>query len=108
MAVVTIPLSLPTQRKDGTALTPAEIARLDIEFSTDNGQTFTNVGHAAANQTSFSVSDLSVGSYLARGFATDTQTPPLTSDPSPSVSFTVAAPALAAPNPPTLGAPVVS
>jgi len=108
MAVVTIPLTVPTTRKDGTALKPEEIARIDIEFSTDNGQTYTNVGHAAANQTSFQVSDLSVGSYLARGFATDTQTPPLTSDPSSPVSFSVAPPVLAAPSPPVLGTPVVS
>lgn len=108
MASVSIPITAPTQRKDGTALAVTDIARLDVEFSTDNGQTFTNVGHAAANQTSFEVDDLSPGTYLARSTATDLQTPPLTSDFSNVVSFVIPAPELAAPNPPTLGTPVVS
>ena len=108
MANVSIPITAPTQRKDGTALALTEIARMDVEFSVDNGQTFTNVGHAAANQSSFDATDLSPGSYLARSSATDTQTPPLTSDFSNVVSFVIPAPALAAPNPPTLGTPVVS
>lgn len=108
MTTVTIPITAPTTRADGTALTQAEIARMDVEFSVDNGVTFTNVGHAAANQTSFVATDLSPGSYLARATATDTQTPPLTSIPSTVVSFVIPVPALAAPNPPVLGTPVVS
>lgn len=108
MATVTIPITAPTARADGTTLSQAEIARMDVDFSIDNGVTFTNVGHAAANQTSFVATDLSPGSYLARATATDTQTPPLTSIDSAVVSFVVAAPALAAPNAPGLGTPVVS
>jgi hypothetical protein len=108
MSTVTIPITAPTTRSDGTALDPSEIARMDVELSDDNGLTFTNVGHAAADQTEFEIDNLSPGNYLAKATCTDTQTPPLTSEDSAPVSFQVAAPPLAAPDPPTLGAPVVS
>ena len=108
MSTVTIPITAPTTRTDGTALDPSEISRMDVELSDDNGLTFTNVGHAAADQTEFVIDNLDPGNYLARATATDTQDPPLTSEDSSPVSFQVAAPPLAAPNPPTLGAPVVS
>lgn len=108
MADVSIPFTLPTQRKDGTAIAQGEIAQVDFALSSDNGQTYTPVGHAAANQTSFTLQSLDAGSYLVRSTVTDTQTPPLTSDFSAVVGFQIAAPALAAPNPPVLGTPVVS
>jgi hypothetical protein len=108
MADVTIPVTAPTTRKDGSALAATDIAQMDFELSSDNGATYTNVGHAAANQTEFKLQALDPGSYLVRATATDTQNPPLTSDFSPVVAFQIAAPALAAPNPPTLGTPVVS
>jgi hypothetical protein len=108
MSDVTIPVTAPTTRKDGTLLAAAEIAQMDFELSSDNGATYTNVGHAAANQTEFRLQALDPGSYLVRATATDTQNPPLTSDFSPVVGFQIAAPALAAPSAPTLGTPVVS
>jgi len=108
MADVTIPVTAPTSRKDGSALAPTDIAQMDFELSSDNGTTYTNVGHAAANQTSFVLQGLDPGSYLVRATATDTQNPPLTSDFSPVVGFQIAPPQLAAPNAPILGTPVVS
>lgn len=110
MSDVSIPVTAPTTRKDGTALMAAEIARLDFELSSDNGLTYTNVGHAAAGQTSFVLQGVDPGNYLVRSTATDTQTPPLTSDFSPVVAFQIAPPVvvLAAPSPPTLGTPVVT
>lgn len=108
MADVSIPVTAPTTRKDGSALAISDIAQMDFELSSDNGQTYTNVGHTAANATEFKLQSLDPGSYLVRSTATDAQTPPLTSDFSPVVGFQIAAPALAAPSPPSLGSPVVS
>lgn len=111
MADVTVPVTAPTSRKDGTALPIAQIARLDFELSADNGASFTNVGHQAATETSFKLQGLDAGSYLVRSTATDTQDPPLTSDFSSAVSFQVAAippAALAAPSAPVLGTPIVT
>jgi hypothetical protein len=108
MSSVSIPITAPTTRADGTALDPKDIARMDVELSDDNGQTFVNVGHAAADQTEFVIDNLAPGNYLVRATCTDTQDPPLTSDDSAPVSFQVEAPPLAAPSPPTLGTPVVS
>jgi hypothetical protein len=108
MSDVSIPVTAPTTRKDGSTLPPEQLARLDFELSSDNGQSYTNVGHAAANQTEFKLQSLDPGSYLVRSTATDTQDPPLTSDFSAVVGFQIAAPALAAPNPPVLGTPVVT
>lgn len=108
MSDVSIPVTAPTTRKDGSPLASGDIAQMDFELSSDNGATYTNVGHAAANQTEFKLQSLDPGSYLVRATATDTQTPALTSDFSPVVGFQIAAPALAAPSPPALGSPVVT
>src|SRR5689334_3706434 len=66
MADVTIPVTAPTTRKDGSALAATDIAQMDFELSSDNGATYTNVGHAAANQTEFKLQALDPGSYLVR------------------------------------------
>ncbi len=108
MSLVTIPVAAPTSRKDGSTLKIEEIARMDFELSSDNGLSYNDVGHAAANQTEFKLQDLDPGSYLVRATATDNQDRPLTSDFSNVVAFQIAAPALAAPNPPTLGTPTLS
>lgn len=106
---VTIPFALPTQRKDGSALTAAEIAQVDFELSNDNGATYTSVGHRAATDTSITLQGLDADvDYLVRAFDTDTQSPALTSDFSAPVGFKIPKPALAAPNPPVLGTPTVS
>jgi hypothetical protein len=103
MSLFNIPITVPTQRKDGKELAVTEIAFIDIEMSADNGQNYVSVGHAANNQAAFQ-QDLTVpGTYLFRGVTVDTQVPPLSSDPSSPVSVTIAPPALAAPNPPVLG-----
>lgn len=108
MATVSIPITTPTTRSDGSSLDPSEIARMDVELSADNGQTFTNVGQAAPGQPTFDLSGLSPGSYLSRSTCTDNQDPPLTSAFSNVVSFVVPIPALAPPSPPVLGTPSVS
>jgi len=108
MTTVVIPFTAPTSRKDGAALPVDQIKQIDFEISADNGQTWTNVGHRAGNDTSLTLQDLDVGQYLIRDYVTDTQNPPLTSDFSNVVGFEIKAPVLAAPSPAVIGAPVVS
>lgn len=108
MSTVVIPFTIPTQRKDSTALPVEQIKQIDFELSADNGQTWTSIGHRAASDSSITLQDLDVGQYLVRDFVTDTQTPSLTSDFSSPVGFEIKAPTLAAPNPALLGTPVVS
>jgi hypothetical protein len=108
MADVTIPFTVPTSRKDGSALPVDQIAQVDFELSADNGQTWTNVGHRAGTDSSITLQSIDVGQYLVRDYVTDTQVPPLTSDFSPVVGFEVKAPPLAAPNFAAIGTPVVT
>lgn len=108
MADVTIPFTVPTSRKDGSALPVDQIAQIDFELSADNGQTWTNVGHRAGTDSSITLQSMDVGQYLVRDYVTDTQVPPLTSDFSPVVGFEVKAPPLAAPNFAAIGTPVVT
>lgn len=105
---VKIPFTLPATRKDDTPLAAADVARVDVEISSDNGQTWVSVGHTDAAGSPFVVSDLDTDvPYLFRAFVTDKQNPPLTSDFSAPVSVRIPPPVLAAPNAPTLGTPVI-
>jgi len=90
----------PTQRTDGSALKPGELAFIEVQMSTDNGNTYSDVGHAAPGQQMFDQPLTASGTYLFKLNAVDTQTPPATSADSAVVSLTVTV-ALAAPNPPT-------
>ena len=108
MAKVSIPFTVPTKRADEKDLPLDQIALIGFALSSDNGQTYTDVGHAAANASVFEVEGLSPGNYMVRATATDTQATPLTSAFSNIVGFQIAAPPLAAPNAPVLGTPVVS
>lgn len=93
----------PTARTDpqATPLSPAEIAFITVLMSTDNGQTYADVGHAAAGQGTFDQVVTDPGTYLFKLETVDTQNPPLTSPDSIVVSVTVPVPALAAPGAPT-------
>jgi len=102
-ADVTIPFTPPVARADEQALPPNEIDRIDFEVSSDNGVTWTSVGHTAGTATSITVAGLAAGHYLARDTVTDTSTPPLVSEYSPSFSFEVAADTLAPPKPAIIG-----
>lgn len=101
---ITIPFTLPTSRADGTALAATEVAAVDFFLSTDNGLNYASVGHAAPDQTAFTVDLTDPGTYLFRAETVDTQIPPRSSVDSNVVSFTVPTPPLAAPSPPVLGA----
>ena len=101
MASAKITWTDPTMRSDGTtALTPAEIAQINVFMSSDNGNTYTNVGHAAAGQQSFTQPLTTSGTYLFKLQTVDTQTPPAISADSSVVSLVATVP-LAAPNPPS-------
>lgn len=105
---VQIPFTAPTTRKDNSTLAATDIAQIDFEISSDNGESWVSVGHTDANGSPFVVSDLDTDvPYLFRNFVTDTQKPPLTSDFSASVSVRIPPPVLAAPNPAAMGTPVI-
>lgn len=108
MSTVTISFTPPTKRKDDTALPPEQIKQIDFELSADNGTTWTNVGHRAANDSNLVLQDLDVGQYLIRDYVTDTQNPALTSDFSAPFGFEIKAPQLAAPNPAVITGVVVA
>lgn len=104
---ISIPITDPTTREGGGALDPSkELAFVNILMSADNGQNYASVGHAAPGQPTFEQELTDPGTYLFKADAEDLQTPALDSKDSNVVSFTVPAPALAAPSPPTLGTPV--
>jgi len=89
----------PTQRTDGTAAAAADIAMIKVLMSSDNGNTYAEIGHAAAGQQQFDQDLAAPGTYLFKLEAVDTQTPPTTSADSAvaSVVVTVVLPPL---NPP--------
>lgn len=93
----------PTTRSDPaqTPANPGEIAFINVLMSSDNGQNYTSVGHAAAGQQSFSQTLTDPGVFLFKLEAVDTQSPPTTSADSAVVSVTVPTPALAPLNPPS-------
>lgn len=93
----------PVTRSDASAtpLKPGDLAFILVEMSADNGQNYTDVGHAAPGQQSFDQDLTDPGTFLFKLAAVDTQTPPMTSPDSIVVSVTVPVPQLAAPNAPT-------
>lgn len=98
----TITWSDPTERADGTPLAASEIAFIEVFQSSDNGNSYASIGHAAAGQQSFTTDDLPAGgTYLFKLETDDTQTPAAVSADSSVVSVSVAPPALAAPNAPS-------
>lgn len=105
---VTIPVSLPTTRKDGVALTAAELSALDAFLSTDGGQTFTKLPGLTPASTSIVIDGMDPGTDgIVESSVSDTQSPPAVSAKA-RVTFSVPVPRLADPSPPTLGAPVIS
>lgn len=109
---VTIPLTVALTRTTDTSTTPpmtaADLQEVDVQMSVDNGNTYTKVGTLAPTAAQFQASGLSPGNYQVYATETDKQANPMTSKPSNVVQFTIPAPELAAPNPPVLGAPVIS
>jgi hypothetical protein len=101
MSIARITWKDPIVRADGSALTPAEIAFVNVLMSADNGQNYASAGHAAAGQQSFDQEVTDPGTYMFKLEAVDTQNPPLVSADSIVVSVAIAAPALAAPGQPT-------
>lgn len=68
---------LPTTRESGNALTPAEIAGVDIDFAverTDGGSpVFTNLGRRMPTATQdWSIPDLDAGNWIVRLTVEDT------------------------------------
>lgn len=108
--IIKIPFTVPTKRIDGTDLPISQIDRIEFYVSTDSGQNYVSIGHAAADgsQTDFLYEATDVGTYLFKAQAVDTQNPPRVSLDSSVVSFTIAPPELAAPEAPVLGTPVAS
>ena len=87
----------PTTLVDGkTAIPPNDFGLIEVQLSIDNGKTYTNVGHAAPGQQTFSMELDDPGTYLFKLNAQDTQTPATESPDSAVVSVTVAAPPLQA------------
>ena len=89
----------PTQRTDGTALSAAEIAYVNVQWSSDNGNTYVDAGHAAAGQQQFDQVLPAPGTYLFKLQCVDTQTPPATSADS-SIASVVVPVVIPPPNPP--------
>jgi hypothetical protein len=88
----------PTQRTDGTPLKPTEIASILVLWSSDNGNTYVEAGHAAAGQQQFDQALPAPGTYLFKLECVDTQSPPATSADSNVAS--VILPVTLPPNPP--------
>lgn len=103
-----IPFTLPTQRADGSTLSPSEISRIEFFVSVDGGQNYVSAGHAAPDQKVFQYDASDIATYNFRAEAVDLQVPERTSLDSNVVSYTVAPPVLAAPNAPVLGTPTPS
>ena len=89
----------PTQRTDGTALAPGEIAFIEVQWSSDNGNTYVDAGHAAAGQQQFDQPLPGPGTYLFKLQCVDTQSPPATSADS-SIASVVVPVVVQPPNPP--------
>lgn len=104
MTNVTVTISPPASRTDGTPLAPTDIGSYSV-FRSD-GTNNVLVGTVPSSTSPLVVVDTNVpvGSYTYTATDTDNQTPPLTSAASAPVTIVIAPPALAAPNPPTIAA----
>lgn len=72
MKTILINWILPTTRQQGGPLTPADIARVEIEISADNGANFTPVGTFTPDILETTVVDLPFGDqYQVRGRVVD-------------------------------------
>lgn len=100
MANVTFNWVLPTQRTDGKALSPSEIANVEITFGIA-GLPATSVGKFPPATLTASLQDVEAGDYIASAFVTDTQNPPEISA-GVHVPVSIAAPRFAAPSDVTL------
>jgi hypothetical protein len=108
MAKVVIPVQAALTRTDGTTLQLSDLKSIDVQLSLDGGANFTKLPSLAPDATSITIDGVDAGSNgIVLATETDAQTPPRTSG-AASVSFSVPLPALAAPNAPTLGTPVIS
>jgi hypothetical protein len=88
---------LPTQREDGSALLPADIAGVRIGVKVDgNPGAFADLGIAPASQLDLLVPDLEPGIWHFQATAIDRQVPPKESAPAVT-SVDVPVPVLAAP-----------
>ena len=108
MAKVTVPIQVNLTRTDTSAMTQADVEEMDVFLSLDNGATFVNVDTVSPDTTEVIIDGMDPGTQgLLYSTETDKQTPARTSAKSAQVTFKVPV-VLAAPNPPTLGTPVVS
>lgn len=72
MKTILINWILPTARQEGGPITPADIARVEIELSADNGANFASVGTFTPDILETLVADLPFGTqYQVRGRAVD-------------------------------------
>ncbi len=102
MTDVTLSISDPTTRADGTALAASDLASINI-WRTDGSAAAVMVGTLSplASPLTFTDNNVSVGSHGYQVTATDKQVPPLTSALSDVFPVVIAAP-LAAPSAPTI------
>jgi len=97
MSLVTLKWKDPTTLVDGvTAIPPNDFADVEVLMSIDNGQTYTNVGHAAPGAEQFQMELTDPGTYLFKLESKDTQTPAQVGPDSSVVQVTVAPPPVAA------------
>jgi hypothetical protein len=106
--LINVPVTAPTTRIDGSALSATDLNRIEMLVSTDNGQNYVSAGHIAPNQPVFQFEATDVGTYQFKAEAVDNQNPALVSLDSNVVSFTIAPPVLARPSAPVLGTPTAA
>jgi len=82
----------PTKLVDGADIPPNDFADVEVFMSIDNGQNYTNVGHAAPGAQQFQMELSDPGTYLFKLEAKVTQTPPQFGPDSVVAQVTVPAP----------------
>ena len=100
MANVNFVWTLPSTRADGKALSPSEIANVEILFGLP-GLPATSLGKFSPGTLSTSLNDVEPGDYIASAFVTDTQNPPAVST-GRNVLVNIPVPRLAVPGDVTL------
>ena len=100
MSTATITIALPTQRTDGTALTPDQIASIAI-FDSASATPATPIATLQGAATAYTTSQLAPGAHTFTAEVTDSSGN--VSAMSNAATVTVPTP-LAAPNPPTITA----
>ena len=71
MANLRIKWALPTTRESGKPLNPADIDRVEIDLSADEGGSWVQVGSFGPDTLETLVSDVDYGNWLVRGVVVD-------------------------------------